>query len=324
MKRMRIALAAMVVGMAGAGGAAASEATLRAVSFAPPGTPFSFEFERFIERVNETGAGQVRIELLGGGPQVMPELELGNAVRGGVIDLMIAPGAFYTNLVPEANAIKLSEYSPAEERENGVRELLNRIHNEKMNAELLATLFHCSGFHLYLNKRIETPDLTDLRLRASKGAGQALFRALGATTMMTPPGAVFTALERGTIDGYGWPLEGVPAFGLQKVTKYRVDPGLYKTTVALLANSDRWQALDDAQRGIISDAAAWAEDTLCQTDSPMRQRALQMQTEAGIEVITFSPGDERDFLHRARETAWEDVIADSPEYGPQLKDLLTR
>lgn len=324
MKRIGIALAAMVVGMAGAGMTTANEVTLRAVSFAPPGTPFSFEFERFIERVNETGAGQVRIELLGGGPQVMPELELGNAVRGGVVDLMIAPGAFYTNLVPEANAIKLSEYSPAEERGNGVRALLNRIHNEKMNAELLATLFHCSGFHLYLNKRIDKPDLKNLRLRASKGAGQALFSALGATTMMTPPGAVFTALERGTIDGYGWPLEGVPAFGLQKVTKYRVDPGVYKTTVALLANRDKWQGLDDAQRRILAEAAVWAEDTLCQTDSPMRQRALQMQAEAGIEVISFSSEDERFFLQRASETAWDDVIADSPEYGPQLKDLLTR
>ena len=34
------------------------------------------------------------------------------------------------------------------------------------------------------------------------------FQTLGATVVQTPPGEVYTALERGVVDGYGWPSPG--------------------------------------------------------------------------------------------------------------------
>ena len=50
---------------------------------------------------------------------------------------------------------------------------------------------------------------------------------LGANVVTTPPGEVYTALERGVVDGYGWPILGIFDLGWQEKTKYRVDPGFY-------------------------------------------------------------------------------------------------
>ena len=33
-----------------------------------------------------------------------------------------------------------------------------------------------------------------------------MVEALGGTAITTPPGEVYTALERGVVDGYGWPV----------------------------------------------------------------------------------------------------------------------
>ena len=44
--------------------------------------------------------------------------------------------------------------------------------------------------------------------------------------MTTAPGEVYTALERGVIDGYGWPIHALFDLNWQEKTKYRVDPGL--------------------------------------------------------------------------------------------------
>lgn len=316
-----LAGAVAVVVVAGAASPAAAEVTLRAISFAPEQAPFSREFVAFIERVNETGKGKVQIRFVGGGPKVMPAFEIGSAIRNRVFDIATSPGAFYTNLVPEANAIKLSQFTPAEERANGARDYMNKLHNEKMNAEYVASLFACDNFYLYLNERIDEPDLTGLRLRASKGAGQPLFQAMGATTMQMPPASVFTALERSTIDGYGWPLLGLQAFGLHQVTKFRVEPGFYKTTIVVLANLEAWNELDAEQQKVITDAAVWIEER-CPTERTEQARAAQ--AEAGIEAITFSEAETAEFLDLARQTAWDDVIADSPEHGAELKALYSR
>jgi TRAP-type C4-dicarboxylate transport system substrate-binding protein len=87
--------------------AAAQEVTLRAVTAFAEGTQFSKNFERFIEKVNADGKGVVKINYIGG-PRAMPPFEVGNAVRTKVVDIANVTGAFYTNLMPEADGFKLS------------------------------------------------------------------------------------------------------------------------------------------------------------------------------------------------------------------------
>ena len=77
--------------------------TLRAVNAFQEGTAFAKPFEAFIEKVNAEGKGLVKINYIGG-PKAMPPFEVGNAVKSGVVDIANVTGAFYTNLMPEAEA----------------------------------------------------------------------------------------------------------------------------------------------------------------------------------------------------------------------------
>jgi len=43
-------------------------------------------------------------------------------VKTGVVDMALTTGAFYTNLMPEADALKLAEVSAAEQRRNGAHD----------------------------------------------------------------------------------------------------------------------------------------------------------------------------------------------------------
>src|ERR1043165_526682 len=106
---MRIRLLAGLAAFAVTSGilpAYAQEVTLRAVTAFAEGTQFSRNFERFIEKVNTDGKGVLRINYIGG-PRAMPPFEVGNAVRTRVVDIANVPGAFYTNLMPEADGVKL-------------------------------------------------------------------------------------------------------------------------------------------------------------------------------------------------------------------------
>src|SRR2546423_14195885 len=111
------AVAAAVLGLMGLDTAAVSaqEVTLRAVTAFAEGTQFSRNFERFVEKVNADGKGLVRINYIGG-PRAMPPFEVGNAVRTRVVDMANVTGAFFTNLLPEADAGKLINAPMSEQR----------------------------------------------------------------------------------------------------------------------------------------------------------------------------------------------------------------
>src|SRR5438445_10415836 len=121
--------------------AAAEEVTLRAVSAFDEGTEFSRNFERFVEKVNADGKGLIKINYIGG-PRAMPPFEVGNAVRTRVVDMANVTGAFYTNLMPEADAGKLIGKPMAEQRRNGTWDYVNQLHNQKLNARYRARQFH--------------------------------------------------------------------------------------------------------------------------------------------------------------------------------------
>jgi len=237
-------------------GAQAEQITLKGVSAFADGTTFSKNFQRFVDRVNETGAGVLQINYLGGGGKVMNPFELGKSIQTGVVDIGNLPGAFYTNLLPEADAMKLSAYTIQEERENGAWDFMNQLHNDKMNVQHIARQKDCVPFHLYLNKKIDSPDLSGLKIRVTP-IYRAFFDSLGATSIRTAPGDVYTALERGAVDGYGWPTQGVLDLGWHEVTQYRIDPPFYRASVEVLMNLDSWNKLDEAQKTILSNAATW-------------------------------------------------------------------
>jgi len=224
-RRLAIAALAALASVA-ATAANAQEVTLKGITAFAEKTFNSRAFERFIEKVNADGKGQVQINYIGG-PKAMPPFEVGNALRSGVVDIANVTGAFYTNVFVESDAWKLAERPMSELRRNGGFDYMAKLYDEKMNAIFLVRTLVNTPFHLYLTKPITKADLTGFKLRITP-VYRDFFTALGATVVQTAPGEVYTALERGVVDGYGWPIGGIFDFGWHEKTKYRVDPGFYR------------------------------------------------------------------------------------------------
>jgi TRAP-type C4-dicarboxylate transport system substrate-binding protein len=315
MRRLALAAALVVFGSIPVG---AQEVVLRAVTAFAEGSMFSRNFERFIEKVNTDGKGVVRINYIGG-PRAMPPFEVGNAVRSKVVDIANVTGAFYTNLMPEADAFKLINKPMTEQRGNGTWEFINSLHNQKLNAQYLARQFHNVPFHIYLNKRPDKLDFAGLKIRVTP-VYKDLVEALGGAAITTAPGEVYTALERGVVDGYGWPVAGIFDLGWEKVTKYRLEPAFYSVEVNVLVNLDSWKALTEAQRKVLTEAALWLEG-LDSENVAVIAAERDKQAKAGIQPIDFGPAAGKAFLDKAKDVAWQSVIRRSPEAGAKLRQL---
>ena len=311
---MLAALLALAAGKAGAEEAT----TLRAVSAFAEGTQFARNFERFVEKVNADGKGVIRINYIGG-PRAMPPFEVGNAVRTRVVDMANVTGAFYTNLMPEADAGKLIGKPMSKQRRDGTWDTINQLHNQKLNAWYLARQFHNVPFHIYLNRKIDKLDFTGLKIRVTP-VYKDIVEALGGAAITTAPGEVYTALERGVVDGYGWPVTGIFDLGWEKVTKFRVEPAFYSVEVGVLVNLDSWKGLSEAQRKILTDAAAWLEGLDTENVAVIKAE-VERQSKAGIQALDFGPAESQRFIALANEVAWQAVIKRAPEAGAKLRQL---
>ena len=311
-------VATVVVALILAGPAAAQEVTLRAVSAFAEGTQFSKNFERFIERINAQGKGVLQINYVGG-PRALPPFEIGNAIRSRVIDIANTAGAFYTNVMPEADATKLIATPMSEQRKNGTWAYINELHNKKVNAWYLTRQFHNVPFHIYLNRKIDKLDFTGLKIRVTP-IYRDVVTAMGGTPVTMPPGEVYTALERGVVDGYGWPVLGIFDLGYDKATKFRVEPPFYTAEVNILVNLDAWKSLNDAQRKILNDAALWVE-ALDSENEALIKAEKDRQAKAGIQPLDFGPEASKKFLDLTMDVGWDGVMKRSPEAGATLRKL---
>ena len=319
--RLTAASAALVLA-ASCAAANAQEVTLKGITSFAEKTLNSRSFERFIDIVNTEGKGKVRIDYIGG-PKAMPPFEVGNALKSGVVDIANVTGAFYTNVFPESDAWKLTQRPMAELRKNGGFDYMAKLYDEKMNAIFLARQIGNTPFHVYLTKPIAKPDLTGLKIRITP-VYRDFFTALGATVVQTAPGEVYTALERGVVDGYGWPTAGIFDLGWHEKTKYRIDPGFYTAEVSFLINKTTWGKLDAAQRKVIADAAALIEAESAAFEAAANTADIERQKQAGIQTIEFKGADGEAYLAKAYEAGWAGIIKQSPEHGPKLREFFAK
>ena len=301
--------------------ALAQEVTLRLVSAFPENGIYVQRLLPWITKVNAEGKGVLQINFLGG-PKAIPTFEAGNAVKTGVVDMALNTGAFYTNVMPEADFLKLTQISVAEQRKNGAFDAINKVWNEKANTQYLARMVENQPFHLYTNKKIDKPDLTGLKIRISP-VYREFFQALNASVVTTPPGEVYTALERGVVDGYGWPIGGIFDLNWHEKTKFRIDPGFYDAEVSLVMNLPAYKKLSEPQRTYLNKQllALEAENTFW-TRYGIEETARQEK--AGIQTIKFDAAASKAFRDKAYETGWASAMKQSPEVAARFKTLFAK
>jgi TRAP-type C4-dicarboxylate transport system substrate-binding protein len=322
MKRRTLCQAAALLLATGfAATAAAQETTLRLVSAFAENGIYVQRLQPWINKFNAEGKGVLQINFIGG-PKAIPTFEVGNAVKTGVVDMAMSTGAFYTNVMPEADFLKLTQIPIAEQRKNGAFDAINKVWNDKGNMQYLARVVENQPFHLYTNKKIDKPDLTGQKIRITP-VYRDFFQALGANVITTPPGEVYTALERGVVDGYGWPIGGIFDLNWQEKTKYRVDPGFYDAEVSILMNLPAYRKLTDAQRSYLqrqllaleADNTFWSRYTADET---------ARQEKAGIQTIRFDAATAKAFRDRAYDVGWASALKQSPEVAGRFKTLFSK
>ncbi len=326
MKKLGLTLgagAAAVLAVSAVAPSASAETTLTAASCFPIGSPPSRPFEALVKEVNKQGAGVVKIDLKGGAPAIGSPFTLTQKMSKGAYDIVGCTEAYFGNVLPEAPAYRLTEKPYSELRRNGGWDYMAGLMAAK-GIHMIARHHDFGKFYLWLNKKIDKPDLTGLHLRVAP-VYTAFFESLGATTQSSNIAQIYTYMENGTVQGYGWPALGwVPSW--VKVTKYRVEPGFYSATLLTMANLKKWKTLSADVQGVLT-KVGMAFESKSEPAGPAFKALLDAQNaktmKEGLMPIEFKGADREKWLSAAKKAAWGEVLEKSPEHGAKLQKLFT-
>lgn len=298
-------------------GAAQAQTVISAVSAFPSGHLFSSRFEQFVKEFNAAHGSEVRIDYKGGAPAVGSPFTLGGRVQQGQFDLMSNTGPYYETVVPVALSLILTNNKPIGElRKTDWIDAMQEAHKAR-GLHYLGKLNEGAPFHLYLRKPIDKADLAGLRLRVAPHY-QPFFGALGATTVRSDLGEIYTLMENGSITGFGWPIIGFLPDWL-KITTYRVDPGFYDTDLNMVFNLNAWNRLTDRQRKLFNDLRDKFEANAVEVTQGWAGEAKQKMSAAGMQVIELKGADREKFSKAATDTAWATVLQRDPVLGARLR-----
>ena len=305
-----------------AGFAAAQPIELKAASSFARNSVWETGFFMFVDRVNERAKGRLKINYVGG-PEAIPAFQLIDATRSGVVDVSSGVGSYFSSVVPEGDAMKLSQLTPAEERANGTYALLQKILAQKAGVEYLGR-FNTPGVHFYfytVNKIEKIDDFKGQKLRIAP-----LYRAfalkLGTSPVTMPHGEIFAALERGVVSGLGFGGIDFTRGGFQKFVRYIVEPHFYSNDQCILVNQATWKKLPPDLQKLMMDTAIEVErDSAKATEAEAAKERATMLA-AGMQVVQIQ--DPKRYLDMAYEEGWNEVLQKNPENGPALRKLMTK
>jgi TRAP-type C4-dicarboxylate transport system substrate-binding protein len=278
-------------------------------------------------KMNELGQGSLNVHRVAG-PDQVHQAEQIEPLRGGIYDMINTAGAYHANITQLAN---VESYTGGADQETrvacGLTDLLRQVYAEKAGIYYLGPFIFGSSGHIYLSEIVDDSgqkaDLTGLKLR-----GHSLYRAaveeLGGTIVQMTGAEVYTAIQRGVIEGavLGGGYQYARDVKLDEVMNYIYDIMLDAESSTVYVNMDTWNSLSTQQQdavynGLIENANEQRVEVM------QRNRdALDEMEDKGVRIIKLPPDEEQRVQRLWLEENVPGVLETDPVWGPQIGDAL--
>jgi len=298
--------------------------TLKAITTFPKNALVNRALPDLIQMVEKRSGGRLKINYVGG-PEVVRSFDQGEALRRGTIDMILyTPFGYLKSLAPVLQAKGLSRLTPWEERQAGIHGIWDEICQKKIGAKYLGSIHSVIDFSVYTNKKVEKiDDFAGLKIRAMPLYAPFL-KKLGAKPIIIPPEDVYTAMQRGVVDGYMFTTDfEIPDWGWHEVTKYKILPGVFQLENATLVNLNKYNSLPKDLQQVLEDCVEIFEGVDTVRILMRKDKAWEEMQAQGVSEISLPSNEAPRFVETAYEATWEEIIKEDPEYGPKLKKLVS-
>ncbi|MGD9945390.1 MAG: TRAP transporter substrate-binding protein DctP [Burkholderiaceae bacterium] len=217
-----------------------AETRLRLLSSFDNLNPSVLSADAFIASVAARSGGEYRISRTG--PEAVPVGEQLEPTSSGVFDLLFTNGAFHAGRTGVGMVIDSLKTDLELRYSSGLVEYLDNYYQKAHGVKLIA-LSSGSAYQFLLRDPVAADGgLKGRKIRSLPQYGK-LIEALGGVPVTLAPTQMYSSLEKGVIDGVGFPQTAATQYKLQEVIKYIAEPTFGATHIMILMNLRKWNAL---------------------------------------------------------------------------------
>ncbi len=286
----------------------------------PPNFPILGEgCNKFAQWVKEMSGGRMEITVYGGG-ELVPALEVFDAVSNGAIELGHGAAYYWAGKIPAAQFFATVPFGMNAPQMNawlvggGGTELWQETYADY---NLLPFPGGNTGMQMggWFNEEINSPtDINGLKMRIP-GIGGKVFSRAGGTSVLVAGGEIYTNLERGVIDATEWigPFHDYQ-MGFYNVAKHYYYPGWHEpgTALELFANKDKFASLPSDLQAILATCTQrlnmWS---LSQSEVMNSLYARKLRDEENVDFRKFPDEVLAVFRQYSEEVVNEMIAADT-------------
>jgi TRAP-type C4-dicarboxylate transport system substrate-binding protein len=261
----------------------------------PPKHPMhTMVIEPWAKKINELTNGRVKIVLF-------PGQALGKAAEQyemtakGICDMSLSIPAYSPGRFQLASVFMLPfMVTTAEETSVALWKMYEKYFvDEFKDVKVLWLYVHAPGQIFTRKKAINTlADLKGMKIRATSPYIQDSLKVMGASPVAIPVPEVYSALERGVVDGTAMPFEGMWVFKQYEVVDYGTICDLYTMTFAIVMNKKKYESLPPDIQKIFDDNIGLSMSKKSGIVYDKTEAALKAKViESGVKIIELPPAD---------------------------------
>lgn len=257
-------LAASLAGLAATSAQAAT--TLRMAHFWPGASGINQDiFKAWAETVEQESDGELKVEMYPSGTLAKADA-IYEAVGNGVADIGATAQGYTAGRFPLSQIVELPGVATtATQGACVLQTLYDEGHLDEEYADTRPLFMFTTGpggIHT-IDTDIQKPsDLEGLRIRRPTSVAGDMLENMGASPVGMPAPDIYTAMQRGVVDGLSFPWEGLKGFRINELVNYHTDVPFYTLIFVATMNQRTYDSLSPEQQAVIDDNSGmqWAEN----------------------------------------------------------------
>jgi TRAP-type C4-dicarboxylate transport system substrate-binding protein len=267
--------------------------------------------------------GELEIEYAGGS-DVIGGFDAPEAIANGVFDMSHSANSYFAGAMPSSISLASGNASVEQLRNTGVLHAYADILLKQRGVMLIGVPL--SGVGYVFQVRFRPNKLSSFKGKKIRSIPlyDPILESMGAIPVTTSPAEAYTSMERGVVDGLGWPDIGLLDFKFYEQAKYILAPTFYQLRTATLMNPASFKRLPASLQGVLMEASRSADAIGAKWAKEKRDEEHAEMGKHGVEIVSLSNSEAKTFVKLTEEKLWSKIIELDPKEGPRMKALFDK
>ena len=274
----------------------------------------------FQEQVKKISGGKLEVDIKG--PETVPAFQQIQPVTAGVFDMLWTHGVYHAGSKGLSLVVDAMEPDLDKRRSSGVFDFLDKYYQKHNKLTMIALVSNGTrGYQLILRDPLSADG--DFKGRKMRGTQSyfGVIKGLGGTPVVIPITELYSALEKGVVDGAAMPAAGILTSKIYEVSKYRVRPFIGVSTQSITVNLNAWSKFTADEQRMLREVGQAVEKTMLKQGDETIAREDAELDKLGMRYAQL-PTDKAELVKHAWVTSlWEIAEQCCADGAKELRDI---